>query len=177
MVHAEEATMTSRADRKPCSAMTSLVRKRCVKVTMMTSRGAGRISPPNALSRAMSESCCFDRSASDDDLDLDDPEVKATWSTESTSGKVSFIIITVVIKFATAGTINNTYMKPKYRNNERKNTGEFFCEILTTIITKCTERDFFQVSATSDDNLLICLLTKLLCDAEGGDASCSRQNY
>jgi len=38
-------------------------------------------------------------------VDLDDAEVKATWSTESTSGKVSFIIIIVVdvIEFAKAG--------------------------------------------------------------------------
>ena len=46
--------------------------------------------PPTALSRAVSESCCFDPSASDDDLDPDDPKVTATWLTQSTSGKVNF---------------------------------------------------------------------------------------
>jgi len=54
----------------------------------MTSRER-RVWPPTALGRAVSESCCFDRSASDDDLDVDDPEAKTTRLTQYTTGKVS----------------------------------------------------------------------------------------
>ena len=54
---------------------------------MTSSRG--RMSPPSALGRAVSESCCFERAAAGgDELDRDDSEVNATWLTGSTSGKV-----------------------------------------------------------------------------------------
>jgi len=51
------------------------------------------VPPPTGLiGRAVSESCCFDRSASDDDLDPDDQDGKVTTSwtlAHSTSGKVN----------------------------------------------------------------------------------------
>lgn len=50
----------------------------------------GWTSPPTAqLSRTVSESCCFDRPASDDELDPDDSEVKVAWLAQAAAGKVS----------------------------------------------------------------------------------------
>ena len=82
-------------------------------------------SPPSALmSRAVSESCCFDRRpTSDDDLD---PDAKITWTlTHSASGKVNsdpVASISVSVRLLQASMVN---VYPRHllgRNPPRKKT-------------------------------------------------------